>query len=53
MSNPDWEDFKNYWDTETARNGAIAGAVGGAVGGVIASLIIGLFIWFCLKYILP
>ncbi len=49
MSNTSWEEFKDYWNHEAPRNGAIAGAVGGAVGGVLAALIIGLFIWCCLK----
>jgi hypothetical protein len=49
MSNNSWNEFKDYWDSEAPRNGAIAGAVGGAVGGVVAAIIIGLFIWCCLK----
>jgi hypothetical protein len=49
--NDNWQEFKDYWDAESPRNGAIAGAIGGAIGGILASAIIALFIWCCLKYI--
>jgi hypothetical protein len=48
--NDNWQEFKDYWDAESPRNGAIAGAIGGAIGGILASAIIALFIWCCLKY---
>jgi hypothetical protein len=51
MSNTNnWDDFRSYWNSEAAKNGAISGAIGGGVAGIVAGIIIGIVICCCLRY---